>query len=106
MNEEMSKQLMMVGIEAYRAGRFDDAIELLRQGTTNEKPNWLIQMYLGMAYHKAGRLVDAASIFDRLSKQCPDQDVQKRAKIALALVENDASRRFTQLQPVKRETPA
>jgi Flp pilus assembly protein TadD len=90
----MSSELVEVAILAYRNARYRDAIELLLQVTDAEGDNWLARLYLGMSYHRNGRVADAARLFKRMVTDCPDQHIRSKAEHALPLVEAEMRRRF------------
>jgi Tfp pilus assembly protein PilF len=49
------------GVEAYKAGRLDDAIEHLRRGVKIDPLAYRLHFHLGLLYGKKGQVYDAVS---------------------------------------------
>ena len=94
--------LVQIAIAAFRAGRYQDAIELLQQVTDSDAKNYLAQLYLAMAYEKAGHIADAQRLVKRLAAECFDPSIQHKALLMLPLLEAEMRRRFTK-QPTKKD---
>jgi hypothetical protein len=87
-------ELLEIAINAYRNGRYTQAIELLLQIVDADGQLWMARLYLSMSYQKTGRVADAHRSFKRLAAQCTDATIRIKAENALPLVEAEMRRRF------------
>jgi hypothetical protein len=87
-------ELLEIAINAYRNGRYAQAIELLLQIVDADGSLWMARLYLSMSYQKTGRVADAHRSFKRLAEQCTDAVIRIKAENALPLVEAEMRRRF------------
>jgi tetratricopeptide (TPR) repeat protein/tRNA A-37 threonylcarbamoyl transferase component Bud32 len=98
----------------YRAGRFEEAIELLRQAPQllQDGDVWADHALLSMAYAQAGRTTEAADQLDKASQAssvaAPSEQTPasvRRAKIERAALLEEASQ-LLQSRPAPHESPA
>ena len=87
--------LVEVAILAYRSEKYRDAMELLLQAAEKEPTNWMAKLYLGLSYQKLTRTADAQRLFKRLTEECTDVDVRRRAVDALLQAEADMRAQFS-----------
>lgn len=80
------------GIQSYRAGDFDQAINVLATLTGEEPDNWDARLYLGMSLYKAGQRFAAANQFNQIKSQCPHPDMRARAELAIKGISQDLQR--------------
>lgn len=95
------KELVEIAIAAYRARRYQDAIELLVQATDLDAHNYGAKLYLVMAYERAGRIVDAHRLLKRMVVDCPDEQIRKKAESWLPSLDAEMRRRFNK-PPLKQ----
>lgn len=82
-------ELFNIAVSAYRAGRFDDSIEVLQQIVDAEKQNWLAWFYLGMSYLKSGKTADAYRVMRVVAALCPIEQLRGTASAVLPVTEEN-----------------
>ena len=60
-----AEQELSKGIEAYKAGRLDDAIAHLKQGTNADPLAYRLHFHLGLLYGKKGQVYEAIGELER-----------------------------------------
>jgi tetratricopeptide (TPR) repeat protein len=99
------KELVEIAVLAYRAGRYHDAIELFLQALDFDATNYGARLYLAMAYERAGMLGDAQRLAKRLTVDCPDEEIQRRAQAMLPLIEAELRSRYGREKEKKSPLP-
>jgi hypothetical protein len=71
------------GLQAYRAGDFGNAVMIFIKGLEEDKDNWEMRLYLGMAYARLGHPREAKTEFLAVRDFARDPDHRKKANAAL-----------------------
>lgn len=82
-----SDEYFLVGLEAYDAQRYDEAVEAFNSSLKEDFKNWEARMYLGSSLFRLGNFDAAGRIFREVTTKCPDLQVRLRATKALDSVE-------------------
>ena len=72
------------GVEAYRAGQFQDAATALSMGLKADQHAWSMRFYLAMCYTRLNQMQQAKQEFLSIRDLCPDVELRKKATTALA----------------------
>jgi tetratricopeptide (TPR) repeat protein len=80
------QELLNLAVKAYRNGKYEHAIELLKQIVDDDKQNWLAWFYLGMANLKGGKSEEAYRIMRVVAAMCPIDQLRGTAAAVLPQV--------------------
>jgi hypothetical protein len=92
LDEKDAKRLCSKGTDAYREGRFPDAINQLKQGLSVQTDNWEARLFLGMSYFKVNEPDHAVETFQYILDKSDDEIIKKKADMALAIAKKEAAR--------------
>jgi thioredoxin-like negative regulator of GroEL len=76
-------ELATAGINAYKNGNYDVAINCLTKLLDNEPSLWTCRLYLAMAYQSSGMRGKARSELDTICQWTTDQTIKRKALEAL-----------------------
>jgi len=71
-------ELLPIGVIAFRAGKYEDAIALLKLITDEDPNNFLAALYLALAYSEMNRFREAEQMFAKIASDCPDYEMCRR----------------------------
>ena len=92
MEPSEAARLLETGVDLYRTGDFQEAVEFLKQGLDRKEDDWTARLYLGMAYYGIGRVALARVEFRRILDECLDRDLRLKAASALAATNPEIKR--------------
>jgi Flp pilus assembly protein TadD len=78
------KEYFDTGVEAYRAGQFQDAATALSLGLALDQHAWSMRFYLAMCYTRLNQTKQAKQEFLSIRDLCPDLELRKKATSAVA----------------------
>lgn len=99
---------LTAGIEAYQAGRYDDAVTQLTRAQQSAPANSSAALYLGLAYLKQDRVESAITAWQRYTQLDPatdaekDADLQAQVRRYLTLLQREENERLAQ-QAIRSE---
>lgn len=73
-----------LGLAAYEAGNYSDAISYLARVELKNPHAWQVKFVLAQAYFQAGRPHAAIQEFRFVARWCPDSKLRARAESAMA----------------------
>lgn len=83
---QQAQSSLDAGVEHYRNGEFEQAVECLKLGLDVDKSNWKMRFYLAMSYSQLQKNREAKQEFITIRDFCPDPEMRKRATSALAAI--------------------
>jgi tetratricopeptide (TPR) repeat protein len=93
--------LVVDGIEAWGAGNFERAIELLTLALDREPAHAKARYHLALSYQASGQLHTAAGHFRQLVTQGDDKEISQAAQSALSAMDSDL-KKVSSLNPAIR----
>lgn len=81
-NEEQDGLAAYIGLAAFEAQNYADAIDYLQQVEHRDSNFWKCRFYLAMAYTHEGRISCGLKEFLHISNWCPDPFLRQRAVVA------------------------
>lgn len=93
------------GVEARHAGRFEQAVELLREAATLDPENADVQVHLGLALAGLGDLDAAEAALERALDLAPDYHDARVGLARIAMRREDPDEAERRLAPVLDEAP-
>lgn len=89
--EQSAKQHFDAGLQAYRDGRFADAVSAFQQGLQIDKNHWEMRLYLGMAHARLGNSREAKQEFLSVRDFASDPEIRRKANAAFQALTPTAS---------------
>ncbi len=87
-NPQLASDPVSQGIQLYRAGKYNEAVAVLKQASKNQKNNADLWHFLGLAQHRTSQVKDAIKSFQKAIKLRPDF-APSRVSLAVLLLRAD-----------------
>ncbi len=84
-----------LGLAAFEAGNFVDAIDYLLQVDSHDANGWKCRFYLAMSYLHENRISCCLKEFNYIVEWCPDPFIRCRAEAARRNIFNSSSSSFS-----------